>query len=542
MDDEQNNINLDNPNPISPQWWKNKNYLIIIGVVMVLLIGGIISAFLFTKQPKGENNDIGLLPKTESPDLTIESCARQADLASLNNSAYPSNYGRITSPNWSFQSASKPNYKYIIEEPNFILEGINRSNATRVEIIWDDDNAIKNVSNFKKGDTHWCYLIDEQNNNIAPGPNFYTVKTYFDDERITENEVLVVWDKFVNIEDVKAELSVNWLFEIVQIDTKDIITDEILKDYKPESEYQTKDYLRNGFSFYKSGVIENSGTQFDGYQFLLADRCYEGHGCYTAYFRILYQPSDGRLILLSRYSNEILSQDKFLFTIADNITIDDIQPPKTIQIPGSSFVLEENPWNPNILFSEYKKSYGPLKELFTDSNFGKIYEDTKKSWIIGRIPDGSIKFYIIKKDFVVIEGENKIYGFDNLKLQLQFSDGKQNEEYYSYRDPVGCGLVNGYSVISESELNPSTQLKIAGQTSGGETFYEFKDENSSLLKSLFNGPNVYTYSDQQISYNDFLNLHPLLYWQDPFGRWIQFKNNKFMPAVECGGGYSTSVL
>jgi hypothetical protein len=37
-----------------------------------------------------------------------------------------------------------------------------------------------------------------------------------------------------------------------------------------------------------------------------------------------------------------------------------------------------------------------------------------------------------------------------------------------------------------------------------------------------------------MSFKEFLSSHPLIFWRDPFGRYVEFINAKFPPAAECG--------
>ena len=188
-----------------------------------------------------------------------------------------------------------------------------------------------------------------------------------------------------------------------------------------------------------------------------------------------------------------------------------------------------------------KKSYGvgtffkDLKnprKMFTDPILGDVYLDEDWNCFFVMLPDQTALAYDLDVSFINLENGN---------LQAMLG-GTATQESYEHNQIRGCGaLCYTLAIIEESVLKPNERLEIIGTTSTGEDMYRIRNPQDSVLKDLYNDKGtVAYYSDpgwQQLpqnkySYTQFIAYHPLLYWKDPLGRWIQFKNKRFIVAAE----------
>ena len=159
---------------------------------------------------------------------------------------------------------------------------------------------------------------------------------------------------------------------------------------------------------------------------------------------------------------------------------------------------------------------------------------TQDGCFIVELPDHTAISYDLVLPFVNKEARS---------LKATFNDNTQSQDPYTYTRITGCGALCMYLArMEESELKPSQRLMEVGKTSNGETLYGLKDPQDPALKELYNDENTIPYySDQgswertsksKYTYEQFLSYRPLLYWKDPIGRWIEFKNDRFQIAAE----------
>lgn len=202
--------------------------------------------------------------------------------------------------------------------------------------------------------------------------------------------------------------------------------------------------------------------------------------------------------------------------------IDDV--PTEITLSGTSYKLEKR--YINTLFSKLKT----VRVLFTHATLGNVYL-MDNGCIMVELPDHTALAYDIVIPFV-----NK----ENGLVDATFA-GKENTESYQYNRIIGCGALCYYlAEVKESDISPTSRLTAAGETANGETLYLIKDDQDQVLKDLYNDKNtVAYYSDSwqvqatsKYTYDEFIDYRPYMYWQDPLGRWIEFKNQRFVVAAE----------
>ncbi|MCK5591220.1 MAG: hypothetical protein KAI72_04620, partial [Candidatus Pacebacteria bacterium] len=410
------------------------------------------------------------------------SCSKEGDLSVLAKSAYPYNKARITSIKGNRgDHGSFPHRTFLISDPDFILEGVNVPEVNSITIEWDGDKEIKQVQNFTRGNTHWCFDINEKIGNIAPGVNIYTVKLFLDKDEIIEYGVQIIYDTYPSVILDNITINIDWFSEIKKEPIENFFSQDVLDNFYTDCNYNLPCY--NLFSFYKAGSVRSG--KYKDYNYYLVSRTFMGHGSSDDYYRAIFNSSEKKLILLKKHSNEPYGEDKPFFTVAENITVENLLPKKEILIPNSSYYLEAHDESPNALFSkmisiEYYKS----KKIFTDPEAGDVYMEDKTKTFFVKVPDGSLKIYRIKLPFVRSREKSEDWNYDDLLLDITFTDGKANTENYFHgsRYQFVCAGGDMYDIVAEKDLNPEKNLKLLGTSPNGEEFYEFK---SNKLKEYY---------------------------------------------------------
>jgi hypothetical protein len=314
-------------------------------------------------------------------------------------------------------------------------------------------------------------------------------------EKVDKNNQIEATSTAVNIGVSKVEVA--WAKNLTPIKI----------NYKGESYEGVEDYIAGtilngdlkGQSLYLEAISTMGGSSF--YHFVLI-------GEEKIFF--------GEITSADLYGN---IGEEVKYTEAEIADISDI--PDEIKYPGIDYILKNI--GGMLFFSEVDLS----RKLFNYPGIGDVYL-SKDGCLVAEAPNHTVIVYDWSFPFV-----NK----ENGSLNLVFQDGKKNTEEYEFTRITGCGALCYYlNDVSISE----DRLKIAGLTPSGETFYELSDTEDSKLKELYNDKNTVAFYNEQwqnqsknkYTYEEFLSYKPLLYWKDPLGRWIEFKNKRFEIAAE----------
>lgn len=537
-------------------------------VFLIVSVSSILGLTAFLLTDEGEQdlyrNDLAELSiKSEenfsdlelSEDRKEGACSKVGDVSILVNRSYPFNKVDITSEEGhTGGSMGFPNDSFYINDGDLVLEGVNLPEVNRIVVKWNLDMKDVEIQGFEKGDTHWCFDVSEEKGNLRKGENVYWIKFYLDNEEFIELSAKVVYSAFKDEVEDNVALKIDWLPEAVSEPVTNFFSKEQLDNfytecnYHPfENDWQVACY--DLFKFYKAGSV--SDGSYKGYDYYLLSITTIGHGESDDYFRLLFNDSDKRLILLTKYSNEPSGNDMAFFTAARNITVENLLPPKEIKIPNTDYYLEHHSDSPNVLFSDMivqkaNDFMGDIDFLFTDKAAGDIYIDNTTKTFFARVNDGSVKIYRMKMPFIKSREETDEWNADDLLLDIKFLDGTQNAERYFHgsRFQFVCAGGELYDVVLESKLDVESQLELIGASSSGEKFYGLKDEKE--LKNIYDVALDYTGRQyvlhEDMSFEDFKKIHPVIFWKDPFGRWVQFTNNVFSVAAECGGGMGRSAI
>ncbi len=282
-------------------------------------------------------------------------------------------------------------------------------------------------------------------------------------------------------------------------------------------------------TYYDTGALTSG--KYAGQKLVLLVYIPEGPAFYPEYFRFAQKGSD--LTLLSLHSGGYADYlDKAKFTTDTTTTLKGFDYPKTIQGKTARQSLTLDPYV-NAFFDETG-----LKVGFTDSTWGKVYMDDGTGKALRpfdsngfylRAPDGTVRVYSLDVDF-----QN-----DSGVLDLRWNDGSKNFTAYTVAEVGGCGKSNYTFVVRDGAYAVGKNLKQTGTSSQGDPIYEISDVTDALLKKTYdegswkpydvNGKQETTYTYQQ-----YLDLHPFIFWTDPFGRLVRAQNNTFVPQAECG--------
>lgn len=171
-----------------------------------------------------------------------------------------------------------------------------------------------------------------------------------------------------------------------------------------------------------------------------------------------------------------------------------------------------------------------VRKVFTDPILGDLYL-TEEGCFVVELPDHLALSYDLDISFANPE---------NGALDITFMDGAKNNDFYTF-NRLSCFSQCYYlSFVEDRVIRSSERLSKVGVTSNNEDIYGIKDPADSELKKIYEDKNtVAYYSDDykqipknKYTYDEFISAHPLIYWQDPLGRWIEFRNNKFLVAAE----------
>ncbi|MFA6466499.1 MAG: hypothetical protein WCV71_01410 [Patescibacteria group bacterium] len=217
-----------------------------------------------------------------------------------------------------------------------------------------------------------------------------------------------------------------------------------------------------------------------------------------------------------------------------NTTIQNLETPETIEIANSNLQLIKKEWQYYQKFSELENieklfEYAPGKYIYQEK-----FPNSKNLNYLATAEDQSIRLYELKLDFLGTEGESSQYlGQIPNTLDITWSDGTKNSEEFlqeTYRNSQSYAYY----------IKGLEDLKITGQTKTGKPIYELKNPNfkeisadtENIFEKMYNS--IYTPAGQETPFAEFLKQHPIIFWQDPFGNFLEFRNAEFMPAAEFG--------
>jgi hypothetical protein len=303
---------------------------------------------------------------------------------------------------------------------------------------------------------------------------------------------------------------------------------------------------------YEIGKVED-GLYKDSKVYII-DAPTFGMGGFLSPLRII--KTDDKIIYLSQHSADISggwgSVYREIMEINDTLVIANLEPPREIRVPNSNLSLSRidvfSQENRNMKKHKWLTEYKIQKKLFKYDGENFVYKEENDCFIV-EASDGTAREYYLDLD-IGIEGEEKSHyaGVTPYLLDFTFLNGNENSEEYIFKVGAGgCGggSANCYNYIFY--IDNANQLEIIGTLKSGDPVYVLKNINvkadvndqKSILETMHE--QYYPGYDQEkkemkekVSLEEFLLEYPLVLIKDPFGDYIEMKNAKYLPAVECG--------
>ncbi|MDP3900447.1 MAG: hypothetical protein Q8Q23_05190 [bacterium] len=366
--------------------------------------------------------------------------------------------------------------------------------------------------------------------NIKSDNNSLVENEIVDDAQVVENAPVELKKDFT-----EGEIVVEWNEWLVDASYWQVFQNQLLNDsFEGEKNYQGKeltpiDFFSN-FDFYEAGNVKE-GIYNGGILYIMVVHP-EGPSFRNYLYRIV--KINEEVILLSGYSDEVWADVlKKLFIENNNIEISNLETPYIINVPNSDIKLVRSEKEPMTLVSEYSD----IEKLFKYDDNNYIYKSEAKDCFIVKAKDGTAREYYFDLEFLEPSEEKTIYsGITPNLIQFTNNNGKKNTEEYIFKSVGSCGIRGCYNY--PNYINDSNQLNEIGRTVTDDPIYGLKDteikeynfDEKNILEKMYN----MHYTQDKPEYEEFLADYPVIYWQDPFGDFIEFRNAKYLPSVECG--------
>ena len=456
----------------------------------------------------------------------------------LDKAAFVHGYGYYGGASRGFAGygLQNPNYTFSTRDDNFLLHGANQKGATSIVISTDRSKGLYSPPDFQTGDTQWCMKVTQEELSFLDGDNTFTIATHFSDGSSSSYRVFVHKVKTKEVITSTNEITVDFFDVRKKLSDKSVLTDALIEGYNYEYGYGNTaskfEQTQRKYDFWHIGTV-TSGA-YTGDELIIVESHPLELGS-TDFHRALYNKEKDRIIALTTYGGVLYPPDDTIFLAAPNITIKDFVLPSEIDISGSDISLSST-YSINTFFDDYSN---PKTKLFSTPD-GDVYENNKGSFSM-KNRDGTVKDYRYEFPFLISGGSS----WQGHQLDLRI-DGKISGEKYVYQSGQGhCGgFTDDYHIVTDADFDASKRLELAGTTPQGYEFFELDNVNDPWLKdlyekegTLFSYQNGYYYDDVvKPSYEEFLAIRPLLFWKDPFDRWIVFTNQQMSYAAECDGG------
>ena len=353
------------------------------------------------------------------------------------------------------------------------------------------------------------------NNEIAPVLNVNTSDSNANELQLSAGDIAAIFES-LPIPERKISKDIKWQ-TLRQISNLGIFSYQ-------QGDYRD-DYREKSAKYYKAGEFIDG--KYKGGDLILASAPHEGPAFYPGFYRFTKKGSE--LVLLKKYSDELYDYDQMngsKFSIDEEYGIPELNYPKLIKGPNSRQYLEQDESVRALM------NLSNLKVAFVDSAFGNIYTTddalrapdrdifTKNGFYI-EAPDGTVRTYALEIDFI-----------DKTNVpEITWNDKMKNTNEYTYADVTGCGSRDYVSIRSSGEMSPENEFEVIGKNSKSDQIYGLKNKEHAIYHSIYDSS---YFEAEKMPYEQFVSSRPIFYWIDPFGRIVEFKNNKFIPPAECG--------
>ncbi len=342
---------------------------------------------------------------------------------------------------------------------------------------------------------------------------------------LAKNEVLVEWNNDNTAISAKDVFDRDKVERVVQESIQEADPASDREKYSDEFFLKDVDSLMETFSIYNVGKVLNG--KYKNKDLFIIKFGFHEMGAKSYQVRAIM--NDGGFVVLDNYSSKDLGFYHKVFPLHDELEILNIDTPENIFI--KEYDVEIFKVNKN--FDSFFLLNDDLEFLF-DFDGRRYFKEPYEGCIVTSANDGTVRYYAYNVDFI----KNKENNYDSLAtpimLDIVWNNGIKNQADYELTRKTGCGSRRSTCLARASYIKDNSQLKEAGVTLSGDKIFEIKQGSTStenILQSIYD--RTYFEGDK-MSYTDFLEDHPIIYWQDPFGDFMEFRNAKYQPMVECG--------
>jgi len=245
----------------------------------------------------------------------------------------------------------------------------------------------------------------------------------------------------------------------------------------------------------------------------------------------------------------------------------ELSPKEVLDIPNDSsklvlngFVIKENSASANSGLANGRGGIVDVEEnvvakipsdakiVFSDKNLGPVYDVSGAYEVL--LPDGAIAKYGYIPYFFnssIFESAKTFYTFQS-KLDVSWLRGSDNNDEFS---PSGefvmfCGQsISPFpNVVNDKEWFSEDNLEVVGTTKTGEKIFTLTDvTDNKYYKDLYDygfASTMLNASEEEKNISDeqkwqkFVSDMPLVFWENPEGKWMAFRKTKYQTLAECG--------
>lgn len=296
-----------------------------------------------------------------------------------------------------------------------------------------------------------------------------------------------------------------------------------IEDYKKEKQYY---YGPNNFSEFAKNyeVIKIGKTSVDSKErdLFLIEAPVDGPSLRKNHYLVIKNGTF--FVLVSENSDSPWGLDEKFFIPSKNLRISNLDFVESIKIPDSKSTLKYAS-DSDMLVGDIEES----KKVFVDSDGREVFKPSKNGCFYAAGTDGLYRVYKMDLNSMGLLEGRRLVDYNTVEEEAE------KPEYIT--DIVGCGI--GMCNKYVDYIN-QTKIKLFAQTSKGNNIYEIpldivlaneeiKKDFQSLYDLIFL-PN----QEKKQSFEEFVEIRPFLYIEDPLGGFIQIRRADLQPYAECG--------
>lgn len=361
-------------------------------------------------------------------------------------------------------------------------------------------------------------------------------------------------------EDVVSESSEVAFRAPKSLDTETVLTKYMDKmvaaapdDYKSTGQSSAEKLILTGLHFYDVGEIKIA--PYASQKLLVMEIDCEGP-CFTATLsRFAWDEQDGKLSYLDNLSNEDYVPDyaaPLMENADEEFTVKALNPPKTIMLPDGSnsvsLAVRDADFHSGNAINDQNAFVSLAAPAFTDPTWGKLYTSEQQTGCLYlQLPDGTISQYGYDAQLL---GANAFH-------TVTWKDGSDStwlsDEYV--QKTGGCGIMGGCYMVEDitadqlveaGKSDQGMKIYLAKETAQTEVTNEMADDKDVNIPQLDLNSTYQTYVDmfeylpedtrpeKPDTYEEYIAKKPIIYWQDPFGRYSGLIRSEYRPPAECG--------